>query len=240
MSGFLNKMPQNYLDDMLVRLAHHSAGIEGNTISLPATVSIILNGTLPISSGATVREFYEIENHKQAFSNMLDHLESNDTLSVSIIKEVHADLTDRLQYDKGQFKKNENLIIGAEFQTASPSETPFLVQQLVDNLEYRLENAATDKEKLERILDAHIQFERIHPFSDGNGRTGRVIMNYSLLQEGFPPLIIEKETKATYIELLAKQDLDGFMSFAKEILAKERKRMGAFQNMDQEQIKQIE
>ncbi len=233
-------MPQNYLDDMLVRLAHHSAGIEGNTISLPATVSIILNGTLPISSGATVREFYEIENHKQAFSNMLDHLESNDTLSVSIIKEVHADLTDRLQYDKGQFKKNENLIIGAEFQTASPSETPFLVQQLVDNLEYRLENAATDEEKLERILDAHIQFERIHPFSDGNGRTGRVIMNYSLLQEGFPPLIIEKETKATYIELLAKQDLDGFMSFAKEILAKEQKRMKAFQNMDQEQIKQIE
>ena len=240
MSGFLNKIPQNYLDDMLVRLAHHSAGIEGNTISLPATVSIILNGTLPISSGATVREFYEIENHKQAFSNMLDHLESNDTLSVSIIKEVHADLTDRLQYDKGQFKKNENLIIGAEFQTASPSETPFLVQQLVDNLEYRLENAATDEEKLERILDAHIQFERIHPFSDGNGRTGRVIMNYSLLQEGFPPLIIEKETKATYIELLAKQDLDGFMSFAKEILAKEQKRMKAFQNMDQEQIKQIE
>lgn len=237
MSGFLNKMPQNYLDDMLVRLAHHSAGIEGNTISLPATVSIILNGTLPISSGATVREFYEIENHKQAFSNMLDHLESNDTLSVSIIKEVHADLTDRLQYDKGQFKKNENLIIGAEFQTASPSETPFLVQQLVDNLEYRLENAATDEEKLERILDAHIQFERIHPFSDGNGRTGRVIMNYSLLQEGFPPLIIEKETKATYVELLAKQDLKGFMSFANEILSKEQKRMQSFQNMNQEQIK---
>ena len=237
MSGFLNKMPQNYLDDMLVRLAHHSAGIEGNTISLPATVSIILNGTLPISSGATVREFYEIENHKQAFSNMLDHLESNDTLSVSIIKEVHADLTDRLQYDKGQFKKNENLIIGAEFQTASPSETPFLVQQLVDNLEYRLENAATDEEKLERILDAHIQFERIHPFSDGNGRTGRVIMNYSLLQEGFPPLIIEKETKATYVELLAKQDVSGFLSFAQEILAKEKKRMQSFQNMSEEQIK---
>jgi len=240
MSGFLNEIPQNYLDDMLVRLAHHSAGIEGNTISLPATVSIILNGTLPISSGATVREFYEIENHKQAFSNMLDHLESNDTLSVSIIKELHADLTDRLQYDKGQFKKNENQIIGAEFQTASPGETPFLVQQLVDNLEYRLENAAIDEVKLEGILDTHIQFERIHPFSDGNGRTGRMLMNYSLLQEGFPPLIIEKEAKAIYIELLAKQDLGGFMSFAKEIIAKEKKRMKAFQNMDQEQIKPIE
>ena len=237
MSGFLNKIPQDYLDDILVRLAHHSAGIEGNTISLPATVSIILNGTLPISSGATVREFYEIENHKQAFSNMLVHLENNDTLSVSIIKEIHADLTDRLQYDKGQFKKNENLIIGAEFQTATPGETPFLIQQLVDNLEYRLENATTEEEKLESVLDTHIQFERIHPFSDGNGRTGRMLMNYSLLQEGFPPLIIEKETKATYVELLAKQDVSGFLSFAKEILAKEQRRMQYFQNMDQEKIK---
>jgi len=236
MSGILKKIPQDYLDDMLVRLAHHSAGIEGNTISLPATVSIILNGILPVSGGATVREFYEIENHKIAFSNLLDHLENNDKLSVAIIKEIHADLTDRLQYDKGQFKKKENMIIGAEFQTATPGETPFLVQQLVEKLEYRLENAVTDEQKLESILDTHIQLEGIHPFSDGNGRTGRMILNYSLLQQGFPPLIIEKETKATYIELLAKQDLNGFMSFANEILAKEQRRMQAFQNMDQEKI----
>ena len=66
-SGFLKKIPQDYLDDMLVRLAHHSAGIEGKTISLPATVSIILNGTLPVSGGAIVREFYEIENQKKLF-----------------------------------------------------------------------------------------------------------------------------------------------------------------------------
>jgi len=233
----LKKILQDYLDDMLVRLAHHSAGIEGNTISLPATVSIILNGTLPVSGGATVREFYEIENHKQAFYNLLDHLENNDKLSVAIIREIHADLTDRLQYDKGQFKKNENMIIGAEFQTASPRETPFLIQQLVDKLEYRLENADTNEEKLEAVLDTHIQFERIHPFSDGNGLTGRMLMNYLLLQEGFPPLIIEKETEAIYIELLAKQDLNGFMSFANAILVKEQKRMQAFQNMDQEKIK---
>lgn len=233
----LKKIPQDYLDDMLVRLAHHSAGIEGNTISLPATVSIILNGILPVSGGATVREFYEIENHKIAFSNLLDHLENNDKLSVAIIKEIHADLTDRLQYDKGQFKKKENMIIGAEFQTATPGEAPFLIQQLVDKLEYGLENAATEEEQLESILDTHIQLEVIHPFSDGNGRTGRMILNYSLLQQGFPPLIIEKETKATYIELLAKQDLNGFMSFAQEILAKEQRRMQSFQNMAREQIK---
>ena len=236
MKRFLDTFTQDYLDDILVRLAHHSAGIEGNTISLPATVSIILNGTLPMSGKATVREFYEIENHKQAFENMLSHLLNEDPLTVTIIKDIHADLTDRLQYDRGQFKKNENMILGAEFQTASPAETPFLVQQLVDNLEYRVENASTDEMKLEGILDSHIQFERIHPFSDGNGRTGRMLMNYSLLQEGFPPLIIEKETKAQYIEFLGNQDIDGFVQFAKDILEKEQKRMKAFRNMDQEKI----
>ena len=109
MKRFLDTFTQDYLDDILVRLAHHSAGIEGNTISLPATVSIILNGTLPTSGKATVREFYEIENHKQAFEHVIQHLANEDSLSIEIIKEIHADLTDRLQYNRGQFKKNENM-----------------------------------------------------------------------------------------------------------------------------------
>ena len=234
--NILHTFSKDYLDDILVRLAHHSAGIEGNTISLPATVSIIVNGTLPMSGKATVREFYEIENHKQAFENMLSHLLNEDPLTVTIIKDIHADLTDRLQYDRGQFKKNENMIIGSEFQTASPAETPSLMVQLIDNLEYRLDSARSDEEKLIAILDTHIQFERIHPFSDGNGRTGRMTLNYSLLQQGFPPLIIEKETKAQYIEFLGNQDVDGFVQFAKALLGKEQKRMQAFRNMDQERI----
>ena len=234
--NILHTFSKDYLDDILVRLAHHSAGIEGNTISLPATVSIIVNGTLPMSGKATVREFYEIENHKQAFENMLSHLLNEDPLTVTIIKDIHADLTDRLQYDRGQFKKNENMILGAEFQTASPSETPYLMAQLFDNLTYRLNMAESEDEKLLAILDTHIQFERIHPFSDGNGQTGRMTLNYSLLQQGFPPLIIEKETKAQYIEFLGNQDVDGFVQFAKALLGKEQKRMQAFRNMDQERI----
>ena len=234
--NILHTFSKDYLDDILVRLAHHSAGIEGNTISLPATVSIIVNGTLPMSGKATVREFYEIENHKQAFENMLSHLLNEDPLTVTIIKDIHADLTDRLQYDRGQFKKNENMILGAEFQTASPSETPYLMAQLFDNLTYRLNMAESEDEKLLAILDTHIQFERIHPFSDGNGQTGRMTLNYSLLQQGFPPLIIEKETKAQYIEFLGNQDVDGFVQFGKALLDKEQKRMQAFRNMDQERI----
>ena len=122
-------------------------------------------------------------------------------------------------------------------KTASPAETPSLIIQLIDNLKYRLESAKSEEEKLVAILDTHIQIETIHPFSDGNGRTGRMVLNYSLLQQGFPPLIIEKETIAEYIEFLGNQDLDGFYKFALELLEKEQKRLLAFQNQEQEQIK---
>lgn len=64
-----------------------------------------------------------------------------------------------------------------------------------------------------------------------------MVFNYSLLQNGFPPLVIEKETKAEYIEFLGNQDLDGFYKFALELLEKEQKRLLAFQNQEQEQIK---
>ncbi|HHA9871893.1 TPA: Fic family protein, partial [Streptococcus pneumoniae] len=74
---------QNYLDDILVRMAYHSSGIEGNTISLPETVSIILESTLP-RNGKSIREFYEIENHKQAFSYLLDSLANHQALTVGL------------------------------------------------------------------------------------------------------------------------------------------------------------
>lgn len=122
-------------------------------------------------------------------------------------------------------------------KTASPADTPSLMIQLIDNLKYRLESVKSEVEKLVAILDTHIQIETIHPLSDGNGRTGRMVLNYSLLQQGFPPLIIEKETKAQYIEFLGNQDVDGFFVFAKALLEKEQRRMQGFQNMEQEKIK---
>ena len=64
-----------------------------------------------------------------------------------------------------------------------------------------------------------------------------MVFNYSLLQNGFPPLVIEKETKDEYIEFLGNQDLDGFYKFALELLEKEQTRLLAFQNQEQEQIK---
>ena len=100
---------------------------------------------------------------------MINHLINEDKLSIEPIKEIHSDLTDSLQHDKGLFMKIENMIIGAVFQTSSPTETLTLISQLIDNLNYRLENARTEDDKLIAILDTHIQFGHFHLFSDGNG-----------------------------------------------------------------------
>lgn len=239
MNEWLDRFTSDYLDDILVRLAHHSTAIEGNTISLPETVSIILHNTLPSSSGASVREFYEIDNHRQAFEFMMEMLQQDEPLSVALIQEMHSKLTDRLQYDRGQFKKNDNRIVGAEFKTALPAETPGLMIQLVDNLNYRLE-VANDDEKIEAIVDSHIQFERIHPFSDGNGRTGRMIMNYSLLKEKLPPFIVHKSDRGVYIERLANQDVEGLKKMALEEMNQERERMIDFGHTKENEITEIE
>ncbi len=84
-------------------------------------------------------------------------------LSIGIIKDIHEHLTVRLQHDSGQFKKNANAIIGADFETARPDQVTELIAQLVDNLDFRIKNSRSENETVEAILEAHVQFERIHP-----------------------------------------------------------------------------
>ena len=218
---------QDYLDDILIRMAYHSSGIEGNTISLPETVSIILESTLP-GKHKSIREFYEIENHKQAFSSLLDSLANNAPVTVGMVQDFHGLLTDRLQHDRGQFKTVQNAIIGAEFKTASPEETPFLMAQWADNTAYRLDMAKSELEKVEILADMHIQFERIHTFSDGNGRTGRLILMYLAMKYLGAPVIISKDDRAEYMELLAAQNIQGLANLLQQSLDDERERMSQF------------
>ena len=228
-----------YSKDVLVRMAHHSSGLEGNTITLSETVSIILYHTVNSNRSINMREIYEVANHEQAFDCLFHAIDNEKLLTIETVKDMHKALTDRLQYDKGQFKEHDNAIIGATFQTASAKETPLFMLQWVENLNYQISHAKSEEEKVKIILDFHIQFERIHPFSDGNGRTGRMLMNYSFLQNNLPPLIIQKEQKAEYIKVLSDVDVDGFYNFVLPLLEEEKKIMEKFINKNRQQVQSL-
>jgi len=127
-------------------MAYHSSAIEGNTITLPEVSNIFLERSLP--KYKTIREFYEIENHKQAFEFLFDNINNNVELNIDLLLNMHKYLVDRLQHNAGNFKSSQNAIVGAKFQTTSPTDTPYLIRQWIDNTNYRLNNTDEDNENI--------------------------------------------------------------------------------------------
>lgn len=79
-----------------------------------------------------------------------------------------------------------------------------------------------------KIATYHTEFERIHPFEDGNGRTGRLLLNYELLKINIPPVVITKDDRVKYFEYLNNQDILGLAEFLRNLSTKERERMEKF------------
>ena len=215
-----------YFLDLSVRMIHHSNAIEGNTLTLNETATIILDSTIPGSK--SVREVFEVLNHKKAIDYMISELENEKKLDIYMIKKINKEILDRLNDNAGNFKNSSNAIIGTDFVTSTPSQAPALTKNWIENLNYRLELCKNNNEKLLEILHSHIEFERIHPFSDGNGRTGRLIMLYLCFQEKISPFVIEKSDRALYMNYLREQNTDIIFERVKELQAFEERRMKQF------------
>lgn len=166
---------------------------------------------------------------------MLDLAANNADLNIDNILKLQFELTKNTIGTAGKFKQNENMILGADFQTASVFETPIAVAQWVKNTNYRLKNSKNKDQFIENLMSSHIEFERIHPFKDGNGRTGRELINLELAKNEMPFLIIEKDDKAQYITYEADQDITSFTQHAKQKLTEEQKRYEIFEQNYQAQ-----
>ena len=223
----MEKLPFEYMEDMLVRIAHHSTAIEGNTLTQAETISILIHNFIP--RDMSEREYYEVKNYRKAFNTLL---EADRKITTELIKKYNKNIMENLHDLNGKFKTTQNLILGAEFEPTKPYLVPFEIEDWCNNLSYRLENAKTNKEKVEIIMDQHIKFEKIHPFNDGNGRTGRLLIIHSCLKEDLEPIIIPKEEKGKYINLLASENLKELTKWALQLQEKERDRIEKFSNKE--------
>ena len=223
----MEKLPFEYMEDILVRMAHHSTAIEGNTLTQAETISILIHNFIP--RDMSEREYYEVKNYRKAFNTLL---EADRKITTELIKKYNKYIMENLHDLNGKFKTTQNLILGAEFEPTKPYLVPFEIEDWCNNLSYRLDNAKTNEEKVEIIMDQHIKFEKMHPFNDGNGRTGRLLIVHSCLKEELEPIIIPKEEKGKYINLLASKNLKELTKWALQLQEKERDRIEKFSNKE--------
>ncbi|SBW23775.1 Fic family protein [Protofrankia symbiont of Coriaria ruscifolia] len=214
-----------YAEDVLVRLAHHSAAIEGNTLTLADTITLLVDERVPVA-GTPVRELYEVANHYQALARILSAVADGEPLATSLVRDLHAALMDHLTHDHGQYKTSSNIVSGASWQPAPPSRVADLMRQWADQTERQTANLDNEA-LLEAIAGAHIAFERIHPFSDGNGRTGRTIIAYQTIRRFGFPAIVQVTQRSAYIAMLDTQDTPALTRLLAVSLADEASRRAA-------------
>ena len=220
------KASNDYLDDLLVRTAHHSTAIEGNPLTQGEVKSILIDGYIP--RAMNLRELNEVINYKSFMQYIRDNLDNLPPLSLELIKKIHFLLCQNaIDGVAGTFKTIPNMIIGASFTPTQPYMVITELQEWILNLEAQLESQVKEG-IIEAICRQHIAFERIHPFSDGNGRVGRALMVYICLQKGIAPIVVTKEDKAEYISYLNTEDVNGLTKFSLKLNADEEARINLF------------
>nr|WP_150959280.1 Fic family protein [Aneurinibacillus sp. XH2] len=182
---------------------YHSNAIEGNTFSYQETAFFLREG-LTIK-GKTLREHLEIVNHAEAIDYLQDAIQDR-KLSERLIKDFHAILFQgvrNLDFQPGEYKKKDNHVLTISGKIHH--YTSYVqVQQEMENLIRWYEESK--KHPVELAAMFHHRFVAIHPFSDGNGRVGRLAMNFILMQNGFPPAIIRNENRQEYYTALEQAD----------------------------------
>lgn len=197
--GIVNRNDlENRLESFKVLFAYHSGRIENEQITYDDTRDIFDKGTLTAYTG-DVRTIFEIQNQKICYEFLLDKIIEKEPLSTDLIKQIHKNLA-RGTYDErryhineerpGEYKKHD-YVTGSEEIGLPPEEVDDAMEALLIQVNGERENILVTAAFL------HAWFEYIHPFADANGRTGRTVLNYFLLINDHPPIVIKNEEKKT-------------------------------------------
>ncbi|GAB1433766.1 DNA-binding protein [Spirochaetota bacterium] len=176
-------------EEFIVENTYNSNAIEGNTLTLRET-DMVLRG-LTIGS-KPLKDHLEALAHKEALDFINDLVKQKKKLTESIIKQIHYLVLADKKEDRGVYRKIPVRIMGAKHEPVQP----YLIEA---NMETLLANYTKSTEHiLTRLARFHIEFEAIHPFIDGNGRTGRLLVNLELMKAGYPPIDIKFSDRIAY------------------------------------------
>jgi Fic family protein len=181
-------------EEFMIENTYNSNAIEGNTLTLRETALILQQGVT--IEGKHIREHLEAIGHKDAFYYMVDLADARTQLTERVIKELHSLVLMNDAKNKGIYRSVEVAIVGATHDTAPP----YLIHEQMETLLNEYEHMKRDRHVIEAVAEFHLRFEGIHPFIDGNGRTGRLIMNLELMKEGFLPVNIKFTDRKKYYD----------------------------------------
>ena len=188
-----------------IELTYNSNHIEGSSLTHEQTRYIFETNTIGVETGSiNVDDVIETANHFRLVSLIIDNAKS--MLTEEFIKELHLMLKNGTSDSRkewfavGDYKKLPNEVGGRN--TVIPEEVSGKMKELLNKYN------AKEKINFEDILDFHVKFEKIHPFQDGNGRVGRLIMFKECLKYNIVPFIIEDDLKMFYYRGLAKWETE--------------------------------
>ena len=210
----------NYFEDFITRSTYHSNAIEGSTLTYAETYAIIFNDNSFKISNKEPREIYEAINHKKAMLYLLNLLkEKSSELNEKVIKEINRIINKDIKEISG-YRNVDVIIRGSSHIPPKNSEITNLMLYYIYNYNNEVYN-----DIFEKIAKYHIEFEKIHPFEGGNGRTGRLLINFELLKNNIAPVVIDKEKRVEYFEYLRNEDIVGLSNFLKSLSDEELERM---------------
>lgn len=212
---------KDYLKDLITRSTYHSNAIEGSTLTYAETYAILYNDNSFKIDGKEPREIYEAINHKASLELVFENINNKATFDERFIKKINETINRNIKETTG-FRTVQVFIQGSEHIPPEPEKVPNLMNYYV----YNYNN--DEQDIFNKIAKYHIELEKIHPFENGNGRTGRLLINYELLKNNLPPVVISKDDRVKYFEFLRTNDVTEFAKWLKELSDIEKERMIKF------------
>lgn len=176
-------------EEFVIEYTYNSNAIEGNTLTLRETDMVLRGLTI---DQKPLKDHMEAVGHKEAFDFVRDLVKEQAVLSESIIKQIHYLVLADKKQDRGVYRRVPVRIMGAQHAPVQP----YLIQPKMEQLLEEYKNST--EHIIPRLARFHIEFEGIHPLIDGNGRTGRLLVNLELMKAGYPPIDIKFTDRIAY------------------------------------------